>query len=59
MYFMRKELSLSDTEIGRYFNNNHSSVIYALKTISGYIELDKNYKIEYKELKEKIKEIYI
>lgn len=59
MYFMREELSLSDTNIGRYFNHNHASIIYALKTMSGYIELDKAYKLEYKELKEKIKEIYI
>jgi chromosomal replication initiation ATPase DnaA len=59
MYFMREELSLSDSDIGRYFNHNHASIIYAIKTMSGYIELDKAYKIEYKALKEKIKLIYI
>lgn len=58
MFFMKEELNLTDSEIGRYFNNNHSTVIHAIKRMTGYVEMDKVYQKYYKEIKEDLKIIY-
>lgn len=59
MYFMKEELNLSTSDIGRYFNKSHSTVIHALNKMKDYLEIDKSYVAEYEALKSKMKLIYI
>jgi chromosomal replication initiator protein len=37
MYYIRKKTKLSEAEIGKYFNRDHSTINHACKVINNYI----------------------
>jgi hypothetical protein len=50
MYLIYKHLNMSLSKIGQEFNKNHATVIYSVKTISNYLDWDKDLKNEIDEL---------
>ena len=43
-YFLKKNTKLSLTDIGKEIYRDHSTVIYYIKKVSGFIEMDKKYR---------------
>ena len=55
IYFASKYSKLTLTEIGRLTGNRkHSSVAYAIKNVNNLLEVDKNFRMQYEEIKKKI-----
>lgn len=55
MHFASKYSKLTLTEIGRLTGNRkHSSVAYAIKNVNNLLEVDKNFRMQYEEIKKKI-----
>jgi chromosomal replication initiation ATPase DnaA len=59
IHFMKVELNLSSTDISRYFNKTHATILHSLQVTKDRIDFDKAYIKEYKILKDKINSIYI
>lgn len=50
IYLCSINLKIGPSELSRHFNCNHSSVVHTLKKIRGYIEFDREFKKEIKEI---------
>lgn len=44
MYLMHKYLRMSSTDVGIVFNKDHATVLHACKKVSGFMDVDKNYR---------------
>jgi len=49
-YAMHKVYGFSSTETARYLDRNHASILSGSKRVSGFMDIDKNYKQEILEL---------
>jgi len=49
-YFLREYTRMSYSELGRIFNKDHATCLYAVKTLAGYLEFDKKTIEDYKNL---------
>jgi chromosomal replication initiator protein len=56
MYFMRNLLSKSFDYIGKYFNRDHSTALYACKSIEGKIKMEIPFNLEIKRIKKNLYE---
>lgn len=54
MYLMKQRRAGSLVSIGRYFNRDHSTVIYAVQTVNDLMDTEKAYKKKVKEIDGKI-----
>lgn len=54
MYLIRNNSKLGVVEIGRLFNRDHSTVIYATQTVQDLIDTDKSYRFNVKEIEKKL-----
>lgn len=52
MYYARLYTILSCEEVGMFFNRDHSSVSYSIKSVKNYIDVDKNFRADIKKLDE-------
>lgn len=50
MYLMRKYSRMSTYRIGKVFNKDHATVIYATKQVINHCDTEKKYKYEFDEL---------
>jgi chromosomal replication initiation ATPase DnaA len=55
MYFARKYTILSYTDIGRYWNRDHATVLHNEKKVRTFMEVEKEYKRDILEIDEKLK----
>lgn len=44
MYLIAKKYGLGPTQVSRYFNHSHSTVIHAMKKVIEYYETDKHFR---------------
>jgi chromosomal replication initiator protein len=56
MYFMRRELNKSFEHIGKYFNRDHSTALYACKTVENKIKKEMPFNLEMKKIKKNLYE---
>ena len=56
MYLSTQYTRLSTTQIGKYFNREHGTIIYAAKTIKKRMDIDKKLKSEVINIENRIKE---
>lgn len=49
-YFLREHTRMSYSEIGSLFNKDHATALYAVKSLSGFLEFDKKTIEDYREL---------
>lgn len=56
MYLSTQYTRLSTTQIGKYFNKEHATILYAAKTIKKRIDVDKKLKSEVINIENRIKE---
>ena len=49
------EFNFSKTNIGKYLGKNHATVIYSIRTIDEYMGYDANIRIDYRNIKSKLK----
>ena len=45
MYLLHKHLRMSCTDVGRVFNKDHATVLHACKKVSGFMDVDKSYRV--------------
>ena len=55
MFFCRKYTILSSEAIGKLINRDHSTVLSGIKNVQDQFDTDKNYRMQFNELNEKIK----
>jgi chromosomal replication initiation ATPase DnaA len=51
MWWLKKIMNLSLTEIGRIFKRNHATVIHAIKTVDNLVETDPNCRKQHRSIK--------
>jgi len=56
MYFMRKELNKSFEHIGKYFNRDHSTALYACKLVENKMKKEMPFNLEVKRMKKNLYE---
>jgi len=56
MYFMRKELNKSFEHIGKYFNRDHSTALYACKMVEKKMKKEMPFNLEVKRIKKSLYE---
>lgn len=56
MYLSTQYTRLSTTQIGKYFNRKHTTILYAAKTIKTQMDIDKKLKSEVINIENRIKE---
>jgi len=56
MYFMRSELSKSFEHIGKYFNRDHSTALYACKLVENKMKKEMPFNLEIKRIKKNLYE---
>lgn len=44
MYLLHKHWGISSTKVGAIFKQDHTTVLHACKKVSGFMDVDKNYK---------------
>lgn len=56
MYFAKKEMNLSSTNIGLRLTRNHATVLHACKQIEQRLTVEKNFQLEIAEIENKLKQ---
>jgi chromosomal replication initiator protein len=56
MYFMRSLLNKSFEHIGKYFNRDHSTTLYACKSVEEKMKKDMPFNLEVKRIKKNLYE---
>jgi chromosomal replication initiator protein len=56
MYFIRSELNKSFEHIGKYFNRDHSTALYACKTMEKKMKKEMAFNLEAKKIKKNLYE---
>jgi chromosomal replication initiator protein len=56
MFFCRKYTSLTSGAIGKLINRDHSTVLSGRKSVQDQLDTDKDYRMQFNELNEKIKD---
>jgi len=59
MYFLKKEFNdLTLQQIAKYFDKDHSTVVYSIKQINDLVEYDSRIKEHHKNIMQRIMEMY-